>query len=456
MKQQLYSLLAGDLLTLLEDPLHEFCRRSLQAPIVRMRIGTEICHLVSSPAFIRQILLTNASHFDKQTASFKAVRLLLGNGLLTSSGEIWKRHRRLISPSFKAENLRYFLPILQRQADFCVHKWTEAAQKGVVVNASLDFNAITLMAVAESLFGDDLSDNIEMFNSEFSVILEAMATRITSLVQLPLWLPTSANRRLSRSLNHLRKIVLQLIQRRRRSHQNIDSSALDQEDLLTQLIFRRDPISGSLMDNRQILDEVMTFLIAGHETTANALNWLFVFLHDHPQEQHRLREEVVVSSTCSGQFLIEDLLKMHRCRSVIQEVLRLYPPVWLFSRRALRDQYFDGYRIASGEVALLCPFAIHRIPTLWTDGNHFIADRFINTPSSEVDPFCYLPFGAGKRSCLGAGFAMIEAQVILATILRSFGWAVIDRDMVKPVPIVTLRTSIPVMLTLDSMNVFSA
>jgi cytochrome P450 len=455
MKRKLYSLLAGDLLTLLEDPLQEFCRRSLLSPIHRMRIGTEVCHLVSSPAFIRSILLTNASHFDKQTASFKAVRLLLGNGLLTSSGDIWKRQRRLISPSFKSENLRYFLPILQRQADLCVARWTKAAQKGEVVNASLDFNAITLMAVAESLFGDDLRDNIDMFNSEFSVILEAMATRITSIVQLPLWLPTSTNRQLAKSLNHLRQIVLQLIERRRRAHQNIDSSALDQADLLTQLIFRRDPISGSLMDNRQILDEVMTFLIAGHETTANALNWLFVLLHDHPLEQHRLREEVLVSSTCGGQFSIEHLLQMHRCRSVIQEVLRLYPPVWLFSRRALRDQYFDGYRIAGGDVALLCPFALHRIPTLWPNSNHFIADRFINIPSTEVDPFCYLPFGAGKRSCLGAGFAMIEAQVILATILRSFRWSVIDRDMVKPVPIVTLRTSVPVMLSLDLLDVVS-
>ena len=456
MKRKLYSFLAGDLLTLLEDPLEQFCRRSLQSPIVRMRIGTEICHLVSSPASIRSILLTNASDFDKLTNSTKVARLLLGNGLLTSSGDVWRRSRRLISASFKSENLIHFLPILKRQADLCVGRWTVAARKGEVVNATLDFNSITLMAVAESLFGDDLRDNIDTFSSEFSTILEAMAQRIASPVQLPLWFPTARNRQLAKSLDHLRNIVLQFIERRRHAHKSFDDSALDQQDLLTQLIFRRDPISGSLMDNRQILDEVMTLLISGHETTANALNWLFVLLHDHPLEQHRLREEVLASPFCTGQFSIDDLLKLHRCRSVIQEVLRLYPSVWLFSRRALRDQYFDGYRIARGEVALLCPYALHRIPTLWPDSNHFIADRFIDTTPNEVDPFRYLPFGAGKRSCVGAGFAMIEAQVILATILRSFGWSVIERDMVKPEPIMTLQTSVPVMLSLDFKDAVSS
>lgn len=451
MRRQLLDFFAGDLAALARDPLTEFCRRSSEAEIVKLHVGSETCHLISSPHAIKHILLANAFNYDKNTAAFMAVRLLLGNGLLTSSGHFWLRQRRVITPAFKAENMRYFLPILQRQAIACAKRWSQAALRGEEVNASNDFNLITLMAVAESLFSDDLADYTDVISEEFPIILECLAQRVASPIRFPLWLPTQNNRRLAPSIRRLRSIAAELIARRRRKLESSQPGSLDQADLLTQLICRRDPLTNELMSDRQISDEVMTLLVAGHETTANALCWLFILLHDYPKEQERLRHEIAGHSDCSGSFTLEQLINMPRCRAVIQEVLRLYPPVWLFSRRALSDDAIGDYRILKGDIALFCPYALHRLPSLWPNPDLFNPDRFINPHDTHHNDFTYLPFGAGKRSCLGAGFAMIEAQVILATLLRSFEFSVVDRELLQPLPMMTLRTSQPIRLHLRAL-----
>jgi len=441
-------LIGGDLVQLARDPLGEFCRRSREGSVVPLKIGLHRGHLVSDTALIRHVLLDNIGNYDKHTPAFDAVRVVLGNGLLTSGGAFWKRQRRIAQPAFHGESVKRFGPIISRMAAECAAGWEAAARRGDTVDACTDMMKVTLRAVAETLFGDDLAGSADEINRVFPTILACLATRVSSPVRPPLWLPTENNRRLRPALDALDGIVRRLIAARR---QRLARSGADEghRDLLTTLMAARDEETGESMSDVQLRDEVMTMMIAGHETTANALSWLWVLLDRHPDEVERLRAELV-TATGGRPPTVDDVGRLPRLKAVIQETLRLYPPVWMFDRRALGPDDLGGTRVAKGDLVIFCPYALHRLPQLWSDPEVFRPERFEPGHEEQKNKFAYLPFSAGPRICLGASFAMIESQIIVGSILARLRPRVADPEPVEPRPRVTLRTSRPVVLRLES------
>ena len=440
-------LLGGDLPALARDPLGEFCRRSSHGAVVPLKIGFQRGHLVSDPAVIRHVLLDNIGNYDKHTPAFDAVRVVLGNGLLTSGGAFWKRQRRIAQPAFHGESVKRFGPIITRMAAECAADWETAARRGETVDACTDMMKVTLRAVAETLFGDDLATSADEINRVFPTILSSLAARVSSPVRPPLWLPTANNRRLRPALDALDVIVKRLISTRRRKLAS-DGADEGHRDLLTTLMAARDSETGESMSDAQLRDEVMTMMIAGHETTANALSWLWVLLDSHPEEIERLRAELLTAT--GGQLpTVDDVGRLPRLKAVIQETLRLYPPVWMFDRRALGPDDLAGTRVAGGDLVIFCPYALHRLPQLWSDPDAFRPERFETGREEQKNKFAYLPFSAGPRICLGASFAMIESQIIVGTILARLRPRLADPAPVLPQPRVTLRTSRPVALRLE-------
>jgi cytochrome P450 len=440
-------LIGGDLMALANDPLGEFCRRSSEGSVVPLKIGLHRGHLVSDPALIRHVLLDNIGNYDKHTPAFDAVRVVLGNGLLTSGGAFWKRQRRIAQPAFHGESVKRFGPIISRMAAECAAEWERAARAGDTVDACTDMMKVTLRAVAETLFGDDLAESADEINRVFPTILSCLAARVSSPVRPPLWLPTANNRRLRPALRSLDGVVRRLIAARRRRLAR-DGTDDGHRDLLTTLMAARDEETGESMSDVQLRDEVMTMMIAGHETTANALSWLWVLLDRHPDELGRLRAELV-AATGGRPPTVEDVGRLPRLKAVILETLRLYPPVWMFDRRALGPDELAGTRVAKGDLVIFCPYALHRLPHLWSDPETFRPERFEPGREEQRNKFAFLPFSAGPRICLGASFAMIESQIIVGTILARLRPRLADPAPVEPQPRVTLRTSRPVVLRLE-------
>jgi cytochrome P450 len=441
-------LVGGDLAALAADPLGEFVRRSRQGGVVPLKIGLATGHLVSDPALVRHVLLDNIDNYDKRTPAFDAVRVVLGNGMLTSGGAFWKRQRRIAQPAFHGESVRHFAPIMTRLAAETADEWERAAAAGQPVDACTDMMRVTLRIVAETLFGDDLADDAAEVNRVFPVILSCLAARVSSPLRAPLWLPTANNERLRPALGSLNGIVERLIATKRRRLAAGSGPPNGHRDLLTILMLARDAETGEAMSDAQLRDEVMTLLIAGHETTANALSWLWVLLDRHPDEQERLRAESL-TATGGRPPTVEDLPQLPRLKAVLQETLRLYPPVWMFDRRALGPDNLGGTKVAKGDLVIFCPYAIHRLPELWSDPEAFRPDRFEAGREEQKNKFAYLPFSAGPRTCIGNSFAMIESQIIVGTLLSRFRARLADRSPILPKPRVTLRTSRPVILRLE-------
>jgi cytochrome P450 len=440
--------IGGDLEALARDTLGEFCRRSRQGEIVPLKIGLKRGHLVSDPAIVRHILLENISNYDKRTPAFDAVRVVLGNGMLTSGGAFWKRQRRISQPAFHGESVQRFGPIIERLAAECATDWEVAARAGTTVDASADMMKVTLRIVAATLFGDDLAGDAEEINRVFPEILACLSVRVSSPMRAPLWMPTANNRRLQPALAALDAIVTRLIATKRRRLAGSAMHGASHRDLLTILMLARDEETGEVMSDSQLRDEVMTLLIAGHETTANALSWLWVLLDRHPDEQERLRAELL-AATAGRAPGVADLPKLPRLKAVISETLRLYPPVWMFDRRALGPDDLAGTRVRKGDLVIFCPYAIHRLPQLWRDPEAFRPERFQAGHEEQRNKFAYLPFSAGPRTCIGNSFAMMESQIIVGTLLSRFRGRLAEPSPVIPLPRVTLRTSRPVELRLE-------
>ena len=441
--------LAGDLPELVKDPLGIFTAKSLLPEgVAPLAIGLKRGFLIGDLGLVRHVLLDNAANYDKRTPAFEAVRVVLGNGLLTSGGPFWKRQRRIAQPAFHGEKVRRFGPILSRMASDCADRWERAAAAGEPVDASTDMMEVTLRAVAEALFGDDLAASIAEINRVFPVILDELASRMVTPLRLPLWFPTRSNRALLPARRSLNSVVDGLIAKRRQHLPEIEAKPAHDRDLLSTLMLAKDEETGEPMSDRQLRDEVMTLLIAGHETTASGLAWAWYLLDRHPDEQERLRAELTAAIGRRGPT-VDDLPSIPRFRLVINETLRLYPPVWMFDRRALGPDRLGRFTVRRGDLMIISPYGIHRNPALWSDPETFRPERFEPGREEQKNKFAFLAFGAGARQCMGMSFAMMESQIILGTLLARFRARLWNPADVHPRAVVTLRPDRPILLRLE-------
>jgi len=393
--------------------------------VVRFRFGPVVGHLVSSPEGANHVLAENNKNYGKQTRGYRNLRYVLGNGLLTSEGEAWKRQRRIAQPAFHRQRIAGFARTMVRAAE---HATAELERRrGNDVDVHHEMMRLTLRIVGETLLGYDPTDAADEVGAALAFLLSLANERTRRVLALPPIVPTRENRKFRRAKAILDRVVLRMIAERRRSPG-------DRGDLLSMLIAARDAETGESMDDRQLRDETMTIFLAGHETTANALTFAWLLLSRHPAALRELRAEL--TQVLAGRSpTADDLPKLPGTRRILQEAMRLYPPAWIIGRSATGPDEIGGYAIPARSIVFVSPYVMHRHPGLWTEPEAFDPQRFARDPPRGA----YLPFGAGPRMCIGNAFASMEAELVLATMAQRVHFDLVPGSDVELDASITLR-----------------
>jgi cytochrome P450 len=350
--------------------------------------GTNV-YVIRDPQNANYILSTNWQNY-KKGQDIKRVGLLLGNGLMVSEGEFWKSQRRMIQPAFHHKAIGALTNVITTANVRLLKKWEQAAQEKTTVNVTRDVSLMVLNTVLVSIFGDDY----EQVAPHFSLLSEESAR----------------NLQFAQAFRSLGKMVAQVAAQRRK--ENITSP-----DILGMLMEARDRESGQVMPDRQLVSEIMTLIVAGHETTASTLNWTWYLLSQNSMVEEKLSGEL--SNLHGSEFPeVSDLPKFTYTRQVLEEVLRLYPPGWLMTRKALKDDQLGDYFVPAGTEIYISPYFIQRHPALWEAPDLFNPDRFEDHQSQDRNELAMLPFSAGPRKCIGEFFARVEMQIHLMMIAK--------------------------------------
>ncbi len=402
--------------------------------VVRYTAGPIVIHALTNPDHIKHVLQENHANYEKGRG-VKTMRAFLGDGLLTSEGGFWKRQRRMAQPAFHRQRLMALTEAMVGVGRDMVERFEPWSRTGEPVNVADEMARATLGIVGLTLFGVDPSASASAVAGALTVALDETNRRTTSLVRLPLSVPTPRNRAFRRALKVLDDLVYGIIARRRAASAGERAGA---HDLLSMLMESRDEDTGEAMSDKQLRDEVMTIVLAGHETTANALAWTFYLLSEHPEVFRKLRAEV--TRVLDGRApTFEDLASLKYTRMVLEEAMRLYPPAWIFGRTAIGEDALGSYRIPAKSLVVVSPYCVQRTAKLWPNPEGFEPERFSAEATAKRHKFAYLPFGAGPRVCIGNQFAIMEAQVLLAMMVQRYRLDLAPGFRVEAQPMVTLR-----------------
>ena len=391
------------------------------------KVGAQRLALLNHPTFVEDVLVTRARLFKKGRALERAKRLL-GEGLLTSEGDLHRRQRRLVQPAFHKTRISGYADTMVRRAAQAADRW----QDGQPIDATAEMNRLTLTIVGETLLGTNVEEDAGGVRNALTAVLSAFTLTMSPFAPLLERLPLPAVRRYERAQITLDRLVYRIIQDRR-------ARADDRGDLLSMLLLASDTEEGGeRMTDRQVRDEAMTIFLAGHETTANALAWTWHLLAAHPDVERRLHEEI--DRVLGGRLATaDDMPLLVYTRMVIAESMRRYPPAWGIGRRAIEDVTIGGYLVPKGTVVLVSQFLLHHDPRFFADPERFDPDRWRPDRQATRPRFAYFPFGGGTRVCIGEPFAWMEAILVLATIAQRWRLDRIDADPIPMQPGITLR-----------------
>ena len=410
------------------DPIGVFLDAARRfGDVAHFRIGARHGYLITNPRDVRHVLQDNARNYHKSPL-YEKLRISIGNGLLTSEDDFWLRQRRIAQPAFSRQRISALAAVMSGAAREAVQRW-EASRPAAPVDIADEMMRITRTVVLRALLGADLGPFAYRVDDAWKVMNEHIGESFWSL-GLTDHLPTPRQRRFQRARAVLQAAVDHLIADRRRSPS-------DRGDLLSMLMTARDEETGETMTDRQLRVEVTTFLLAGQETTSLVLTWTWFLLSEHPQARMRLDAELDALGGRPPE--LADLPNLPYTRMVIDEAMRLYPPAWGFSRQALGDDELGGYHLPRGWLAFVIPFVLHRLPAFWEDPDRFDPERFSPERSGARPKFVYIPFGAGPRQCIGNHFALLEAQLVIATLAQRFRLRLVPGHRVEPWPLITLR-----------------
>ena len=400
-------------------------------------------YLFFHPDHNKHILQDNNRNYTKMPhPSLALLRPVVGNGLLTSDGDFWRRQRRLAAPAFHRKRIADFSTTMTAATDTMLQSWHALAKDG----RSLDINEammhLTLEIVGKTLFSIDLTREADTVGDAFSAVNEEIA-HLTSIpfadigLKIP-FLPST--RRVNKHTAVLTDIVHGIIQERRQL-------GLETEDLLGMLMAARDEETGEGMSDQQLHDEVMTIMLAGHETTAVSLAWTFYLLSEHPEVLAELEAEV--DGVLNGRLpTIDDVPTLTYTTMVIEESMRLYPPAYAIARWGNEEDEVGGYYVPKNAVVTMSPYVTHRHPEFWDAPERFDPQRFTPEQKAERPRFAYLPFGGGPRQCIGNSFAMTEAILLLASIVQRYRLSLVPGTKVELEPLITLRPKGKLLMTL--------
>ncbi len=429
---------AGSLLAFSRDPLGFLYALAMEhGDVARFRAGPRDVHLLSHPDLIHHVLVADPGSFRKDRG-LEMAKALLGEGLLTSEGELHRRQRRLAQPAFHRERIAQYAGAMVRRALARETRWRD----GAAIDVGRERMSLALEIVAETLFGTAVSDgDIAAISAALDDAMSTFTMARIRWFELLDRLPLPSTLRMRRARARLDRAVYAFIAARR-------ASGEDRGDLLSMLLLARDEEGTGGMTDLQLRDEVMTLFLAGHETTANALTWTFYLLGRHPEAEARLHRELdeVLGDRAPS---LEDLPRLVYAERAVRESMRLYPPAWAVARRALAPFTVRGYAIPRGSTVLLSQWVMHHHPAWFADPFRFDPDRWTAEFRAALPRLAYFPFGAGPRICIGESFAWTEAVLVLATLARRWR-VVVDPRPVDPVARVTLRPGRPVRAVLRS------
>ena len=398
--------------------------------------------LVNEPDFIEHILVTNHQNYVKGHLARQMLEPALGNSLLISEGDFWRRQRRIMAPAFHHQHLAQAAHVMVRRARQRVERWRTPCERREHLDIAHEMMSLTMEIVAEALFSSEIANSIDELGRAVTTLNASLGTpNPLDILGFPAWFPRWRSHRTRSALARLDRMIYGIIAARRATQHG-------PEDLLGLLLAARDEETGEGMTDRQLRDEVITFFAAGHETTALALTWTLYLLSRHPGIERALHDEVD-RALGEGETTFADLEALPCTRMVIEEAMRLFPPVHSLPRVALADDEVGGHPIPAGSVVTISPYVTHRNPRLWEDPLRFDPERFTADRVSARHRFAYLPFGGGPRICIGRGFAMMEACLVLATIARTYRLRLVPGHKVEAHGRITLRPRYGLRMTLE-------
>ena len=432
--------LLGSTSEMRHDPLRFGLAMTKQyGDVVRIRFFIWPAYLVDHPDGIKHVLQENQQNYNKDLFPYKIFKPLLGKGLVTNDGKSWLHQRRLIQPAFHRKRLDALGSLMTDATVMMLDQWQDFAERAQQLDIAAEMLHLTLRIVGHALFNIDLSDETRIVGQALITVNKLLSDYIYAPFP-PLNVPTSRNRLIQTAFRSLDQVVQGIINQRRQ--QNIDT-----DDLLSMLLSVRDEETGQGMNDQQVRDEVMTLLIAGYETVSTALVWTWYLLSQYPEVEHRLHSELDIVLG-GDQPTVEHLAELPYTRMVIEEALRLYPPAWIFGRKAIADDEIGGYSIPANSIIVLSPYVTHRHPALWEHPEVFDPERFTPERSAGRPHFAYFPFGGGPRMCIGNNFALMEMQLILATIAQRYKLRLVPGHPVEPEAFLSLRPRYSLPMTL--------
>jgi cytochrome P450 len=421
--------LLGSTLEAFREPYGFFMRAwQRYGDVVLFTFGPYRYFLVNDPEGIKHVLVDRAKNYPK-SITYRAFEPLLGKGLLTSEGDLWRRQRRLVQPAFHRECLESFAQTMAIETERRLERWRGLSDPAIDIHREM--GELTFRIVGRTLFDTDVDGDGSEVAGALKVGLHFINDRATTLIQIPPWVPTPGHLAFMRARRTLVAVVRRIVEDRKHEKG-------PRKDVVSLLGTALDEDTGEAMSARQLEDEVMTLALAGYETTSNALTWTFYLLSKHPAVARKLEREVdEVLGDRRPTFA--DLPRLEYAQRVVQEAMRLYPPAWKIERQAIEDDSMLGYDVPAGTIVGITMHTLHRHPDHWENPEGFEPERFAPEASRARARHAYLPFGGGSRQCIGSAFALMEAQIILSMIAREYRIDLAPGAEVEIEPAVTLH-----------------
>lgn len=402
-------------------------------------MGTRV--LLNNPEWIEQMLVVQQGKFHKSTLTKQVTERMLGQGLLTSEGDFWRRQRRLAQPAFHRSRINEYGAPMVQIAQGHLEEWRD----GETRNVAHDMMALTLDVAVRTLFGATLPGEAARVGRAMTFLMRHQLGRFRSPFRLPASWPTPRNRRADREVEFLDSLVYRIIGERKKQ-----GGAGQNGDLLSMLMAAMDE-DGTQMTPKQLRDETMTLFLAGHETTALTLSWTWYLLSENPTAESRLHEEL--RTVLVGRVpQVADLARLPYLSAVVSEVLRLYPPAYLLARTSIAPCRIGGYDIPAGTTVLTSQWLMHRDARYFAEPDAFRPERWLDGLADRLPAGVYLPFGDGPRRCIGQGFALLEAALVIGTIAQQYRFRLVPGHPVVPEPLVTLRPKYGIRMTLHTVT----
>lgn len=404
----------------------EACRKD-QGIVAGFRLGHRRLVMVSDPELIGQVLVSQNKSFKKHFAA-RLLKPFLGNGLLLNEGDSWLKQRKLIQPAFSQRFMDNVAMISHQHSSRLAQDWIRSPRRDLYE----DMTRLTVQIAAEAFLGISTLEDASEIAHHLEVIHEDFESRFQQVFPLPLWIPTRRNRKLRTAIRGLTSIIDRIIELRR-------AESDDKHDALS-LLLRATDEQGNKMSHQQLRDEVMTLLLAGHDTTANGLTWSWILLSNAPEQLSALRHSKNETQDRSQAF---DQSTLH-AEKIFKEAMRLFPPVYLFGREATKSVSIGDFEIHRGVSVVFSPWIVHRDEEIYSNPFQFTPNRWTTEFEKSLPRYSFFPFGGGPRICLGKYVAMVEAATVLATLAKQFDLSVTDSQSIAPWPTVTLRPRGPV------------